>query len=264
MAKQQTSWLKFLFHKSFYKHLLLCTLSIILIVFGVLIYLKIFTNHDNTIQLADYTYVHIDDADSIFNQHSLRYVVIDSIYNLEKEPGVIIDQDPKPGIHVKENRRVYLTVIAKKKKQIAMPDLIDLTHRSAIAKLKAVGLAVGDLSYVPNLAKNAVLKQKINGKDVKVGKFLTVGTAVDLVLGNGLSDVMVELPILEGLTLADARMVLQLSSLNLGLIIYESSVVDSTKAVVYRQRPVVTEERLIKLGKPVDVFLRQAMDEVKE
>ena len=64
---------------------------------------------------------------------------------------------------------------------------------------------------------------------MKVGKFLTVGTAVDLVLGNGLSDVMVELPILEGLTLADALMVLQLSSLNLGLVIYESSVVDSTK-----------------------------------
>ena len=93
MAKQQTSWLKFLFHKSLQAPLL-CTLTIILIVFGVLIYLKIYTNHDNTIQLADYTNVHIDDADSIFNQHSLRYVVIDSIHNLEKEPGVIIDQDP--------------------------------------------------------------------------------------------------------------------------------------------------------------------------
>ena len=122
-----------------------------------------------------------------------------------------------------------------------MPDLIDLTHRSAIAKLKAVGLAVGDLSYVPNLAKNAVLKQKVNGNDVKVGKLLTVGTAVDLVLGNGLSDVMVELPILEGLTLADARIFFAQFT-NLGLIIYESSVVDSTKAVVYRQRLLLPKE----------------------
>ena len=191
-------------------------------------------------------------------------MVIDSIFNKEKEPGSIIDQDPKPGIHVKENRRIYLTIISKKRQKISMPYLIDLTHRSAIAKLKGLGLVVGDLTYVPNLAKNAVLKQKVAGEEVEAGEHILIGTKVDLVLGNGLSEVQVELPFLEGLTYEDAELVLQLNSLNIGLAIFDASVTDSSKAVVYRQRPVAREGRLIKLGRPVDIFLREIPTQIFE
>ena len=229
-----------------------------------LFYLKLYTNHDNIIELPDYTGFYIDDVDSLLKEHSLRYVVIDSIFNKEKEPGSIIDQDPKPGIHVKENRRIYLTIIAKKRKQIVMPYLIDLTHRSAIAKLKGLGLVVGDLNYVPNLAKNAVIKQKVGGEEVDAGEHIPIGTKVDLVLGNGLSEVQVELPFLEGLTYEDAELVLQLSSLNIGLAVFDASVTDSSKAVVYRQRPVAREGSLIKLGRPVDIFLRQPPAQILE
>ena len=258
MSNQYKSWLKFLLSKTFFKQLLIFTIFCGVIILAVLFYLKLYTNHDNTIELPDYTGVYIDDVDSLFLEQSLRYVVIDSVYNKEIEPGSIIDQDPKPGIHVKENRRIYLTIIAKKRQQIVMPYLIDLTHRSAIAKLKGLGLVVGDLTYVPNLAKNVVLKQKVGGKELEAGEYLPVGTKVDLVLGNGLSEVQVELPFLEGLTYEDAELVLQLSSLNIGLAVFDPSVIDSSKAVVYRQRPIAREGRLIKLGRPVDIFLRES------
>ena len=264
MSDQHKSWFKFLLSKTFLKQLLIISVFAGVLMLGVLFYLKLYTNHDNTIELPDYTGVYIDDVDSLLKAQSLRYVVIDSIFNKEKQPGSIIDQDPKPGIHVKENRRIYLTIIAKKRKQIAMPYLIDLTHRSAIAKLKGLGLVIGDLSYVPNLAKNAVLKQKVGGKEVEAGKYLPIGTKVDLVLGNGLSQVEVELPFLEGLTYEDAELVLQLSSLNIGLAVFDASVTDSTKAVVYRQRPAAREGRLIKLGRPVDIFLREPPAQIIE
>ena len=257
MLNQHKSWLKFLLSKTFLKQILVISLFAVILLLGVLFCLKLYTNHNKTIELPDYTGVYIDDIDSLLNEQSLRYVVIDSIFNKEKEPGSVIDQDPKPGIHVKENRRIYLTIIAKKRQQIAMPYLIDLTHRSAIAKLKGLGLVVGDLSYVPNLAKNAVLKQKVRGKEIEAGEYLPIGTKVDLILGNGLSNVQVELPLLEGLTYEDAELVLQLSSLNIGLAVFDSSVSDSSKAVVYRQRPKASEGRLIKLGRPVDIFLRE-------
>ena len=256
MSNQHKSWFKFLLSKTFFKQLLTISVFVGVLLMGVLFYLKLYTNHNNTIELSDYTGIYIDDVDTLLKEQSLRYVVIDSIFNKEKEPGSIIDQDPKPGIHVKENRRIYLTIIAKRQ-LIAMPYLIDLTHRSAIAKLKGLGLVVGDLSYVPNLAKNAVLKQKVAGKEVKAGEYLPTGTKVDLVLGNGLSELQVELPFLEGLTFEDAELVLQLSSLNIGLAVFDASVTDSSKAVVYRQRPVAREGRLIKLGRPVDIFLKQ-------
>ena len=264
MSDQHKSWFKFLLSKTFLKQFLIISVFAGVLLLGVLFYLKLYTNHNNTIELPDYTGVYIDDVDSLLKEQSLRYVVIDSIFNKEKEPGSIIDQDPKPGIHVKENRRIYLTIIAKKRQQIAMPYLIDLTHRSAIAKLKGLGLVVGDLSYVPNLAKNAVLKQKVGGKEVEAGEYLPIGTKVDLVLGNGLSEVQVELPFLEGLTYEDAELVLQLSSLNIGLAVFDASVTDSSRAVVYRQRPVAREGRLIKLGRPVDIFLREPPAQILE
>ena len=83
-------------------------------------------------------------------------------------------------------------------------------------------------------------------------------------LGDGLSEIQVELPFLEGLTYEDAELVLQLSSLNIGLAVFDVSVTDSSKAVVYRQRPVAREGRLIKLGRPVDIFLREPHSQIFE
>jgi beta-lactam-binding protein with PASTA domain len=167
----------------------------------------------------------------------------------------VIDQDPISGSLVKENRRIYLTVVAKRKKQVQMPRLVDLSLRRAVSKLKALELSVGNLSFVPDMAKNAVLKQLINAKEVESGTLLPVGTSVDLVVGNGLSDVMVKLPNLKGLTKEDAEILLQMNSINVGLILYDSSVKDSSTAVVYRQRPSAEEIDLINLGRNVDIYL---------
>ena len=136
-----------------------------------------------------------------------------------------------------------------------MPNLVDLSLRRAISKLKSLDLSVGNLSFVPDMAKNIVLKQFIDDKEIEYGTQIFVGTKVDLVLGDGLSDVMVKLPNLDGLTKEDAEILLQMNSINLGLVLYDSSVNDSTSAVVYRQRPSKEENEMINLGRNVDIFL---------
>ena len=136
-----------------------------------------------------------------------------------------------------------------------MPNLVDLSLRRAISKLKSLDLSVGNLSFVPDMAKNIVLKQFIDDKEIEYGTQIFVGTRVDLVLGDGLSDVMVKLPNLDGLTKEDAEILLQMNSINLGLVLYDSSVNDSTSAVVYRQRPSKEENEMINLGRNVDIFL---------
>ena len=141
-----------------------------------------------------------------------------------------------------------------------MPNLVDLSLRRAIVQLNSLGLIVGELNYVPDMAKNAVLNQKVDGNDIKNGSLLPVGTRVDLVLGNGLSDVQVDLPMLEGLTFEDAQLVLQMSSLNIGIAVFDAAVKDSSTAIVYRQRPVAKEGRMINLGRPVDIFLKTRPD----
>jgi len=195
---------------------------------------------------------------------SLNYVVIDSVFNLEIPPLSVIDQNPKAGSFVKENRRIYLTIISKKKKEVQLPNLVDLTLRRAISKLKSIGLSVGNLTFVPDMAKNVVLEQSVNGVEVESGTYLTVGSSVDLVIGNGLSDVMVNLPDLNGLNKEDAEILLQMNSINLGLVLYDADVRDSSSAVVYRQRPSASENKMINLGRNVDIYLKSPDDNEEE
>ena len=46
-----------------------------------------------------------------------------------------------------------------------------------------------------------------------------------------------------------------MNSINLGLVLYDSSVKDSATAVVYRQRPSSEDNAMINLGRNVDIYL---------
>jgi len=250
------SILNFFFSKLFFKHLFLSLCAVIFFLLSILFYLKIYTNHNNNIVLPSFIGENISDVDSLINSLSLRYLIIDSIYDRNKLPGEIITQDPLPGISVKENRRIYLSIIAENQQKITMPNLIDLTHRSAIEKINSIGFQVGELSYIPNIAKNAVLKRLVNNSNAIIGNDYPVGTKIDLVLGNGLSQTKVELPYLIDLSYNDAELALQLNSLNIGIAVFNTDVLDSNNAIVYKQKPSFKENRFIKLGTDIDIFLK--------
>ena len=256
MENNNPTWLKFLLTKIFYKNFFYSIGFVVILILSVLIFLRFYTRHDKLIELPDLYSMDIYEADSVLKSNSLNYVVMDSVFNLEMPPLSVIDQNPKAGSFVKENRRIYLTIISKKKKEVQLPNLVDLTLRRAISKLKSIGLSAGNLSFVPDMAKNVVLEQSVNGIEVESGTFLTVGSKVDLVIGNGLSDVMVNLPNLNGLTKEDAEILLQMNSINLGLVLYNDNVRDSSTAVIYRQRPTASENKMINLGRNVDIYLK--------
>ena len=255
MENSNNSWLSFFLSKSFYKNLSLSIATSVIVVLSILLLLRFYTRHDDLIELSDFSGMNLNKVDSILNESSLRYVIIDSVFNTKLSSNSIIDQDPLAGSFVKENRRIYLTVVAKSKKQVLMPNLVDLSLRRAISKLKSLDLSVGKLSFIPDMAKNIVLKQFIDNQEIEYGAQVFVGTEVDLVLGDGLSDVMVNLPNLNGLTKEDAEILLQMNSINLGLVMYDSSVKDSSTAVVYRQRPSAEDNAMINLGRNVDIYL---------
>ena len=264
MEDNNKSWLSFITTKTFFKNLSLSLGLGVLIVLSVLIVLRFYTRHDNLIELPNFSGLDIKVVDSVLVEKSLRYIVIDSVFNSELAPLSIIDQDPVAGSFVKEDRRIYLTVVAKRKKQVQVPRLVDLSLRRAVSKLKSLELSVGNLSFVPDMAKNAVLKQLVDGKEIESGILVPVGTNVDLVVGNGLSDVMVNLPNLKGLTKEDAEILLQMNSINVGLVLYDSSVKDSSLAVVYRQRPSADENAMINLGRNVDIYLKPPNNTIDE
>lgn len=219
-------------------------------------YIDFYTLHDVYIVLPDFYGVHINDLDSVCKDLDLRYVIIDSVFNKKVEKGTILEQDPIAGTKVKENRRVYFTINALQNKIVTFPYITDLSLRQAVRKLENLELVVGNLEYKPDLARNVVLSQKVNGIKIKAGQKLFVGTVVDFVIGSGLSDKTTTIPNLIGLTMKNAQTEIKVASLNLGAVIFHEGITDSTTVVVYRQNPKVNEKRKVKLGTSIDIYLQ--------
>ena len=218
-------------------------------------YLGGYTHHGESISVPDLRGLKKERMETFVQDKHLRYAIVDSLFELDKLPGTVIDQDPVPDSKVKEGRTIYLTVNASLPPKVKMPDLIDVSYRQAEAILQTFGLKVGSLIYKPDLAKNAVLGQRYRGSEISSGKEIPKGSVIDLVLGDGLGNTRVPVPDLVGLTKGEALFVLKGSSLNIGTVFYERTTRDSSNAKVYKQSPEASDNAAINQGEAVDLYL---------
>ena len=187
---------------------------------------------------------------------------------MTRKPGTVVEQNPVAGTKVKQNRRVFLTINAQSPKKVQMPDVVGVTLRQAKAILDQQGLIIGVLTFVPDIAVNNVLEQKYKGKTIKPGDMISKGSRVDLVLGRGMMGEQTGLPILIGLTQAEARARLIDASLNLGQVKYDETIKDykdTLNAMVYSQYPAYSRFiaiNPINFGARVDIWLTLNEDRI--
>src|SRR5665647_2654080 len=120
-------------------------------------------------------------------EKDMRVEVFDSVFMADLKKGTVVIQHPEAGLKVKRNRKIFLTMNAINPEKIEMPNLVDLTFKQASAKIESFGLKLGHISYEPNIAVNLVLAQQLHGSPLPPGDSIAKGTAIDLVLGKGLS-----------------------------------------------------------------------------
>lgn len=254
------NFLRFIFSRVFVRHILIAIAVTLFFISSVFVFLRIFTRHGQALSVPDLMGLSLSDADSVLLERELRYQVVDSVYHINAERGSIIDQNPSPAFKVKENRTIFLTINAFNPEIIKMPNLVGVSLRQAGAIIQTAGLKIGRLTYVPDIAVNNVLKQKYRGEEIEEGDSIPKGSAVDLVLGRGLSDDKTAAPNLIGLLFDEAKERIISRYLNLGAVIFDRSfdnAEDSATAFVWKQRPVYNEEEeiLISLGATVDIWL---------
>jgi beta-lactam-binding protein with PASTA domain len=204
----------------------------------------------------------IQKANELAEDMNLRLEITDSVYIISRDPGTIIDQNPTSGTFVKANRRVFITSNAVNPILVEMPNLVGLTLRQAKSTLNLQGFKLGYLLFVPDIAVNNVLEQHYKGDEIEVGKEIPKGSEINLVLGKGLYNEKTVLPRAIGLTLAEARNLLQDASLNIGRFTFDETIidnVDSLQARVYSQYPNYNweTETYINFGSRVDLWLTQ-------
>jgi len=195
------------------------------------------TQHGKLLTIPAVTGKTIDEAKKQLEGQGFDVVIQDSLYIDTMAPLKVIKQIPDADDVVKINRTVYLTINRAVPPQIDMPNLVGLSFRSAAIVLKQYGLKLGDTSFRPSFAKNSVLSQLYKGQEIKPGTKVTMSSTVSLVLGAGISNESMPVPDLIGMTLADARVLMEGLGLDFGPVIPDKDVTDSMSAFVYWQSP---------------------------
>ncbi len=240
------------------KNVLILLILCFFIVAGSLLFLRYYTHHGEALSVPDVRGLKVEEAGKVLQSHKMRFQLTDSVYVASVPPGAIVNQNPEPGFKVKEKRTIFLTINAMSPEKVNMPDVVGVSFRQAKTMLESQGLSIGRLTYVPDIARDNVLKQMYKGKEIRKGTTIVKGSEIDLVLGRGLSDEVTNVPSLMGLSLMDARAHLTKYSLNLGVILYDPSVItsaDSLKAFVWQQNPEPNVGAMLHLGESIDVWL---------
>ena len=246
-------FLRFIKSKYFWIHTGLAIVLSISLLWFILKVINVYTLHGQSIEVPDFSGKHVEELEDYADDYDVTYEVIDSVYDLSLEKGSVIMQDPARGTKVKDDRKVYLTVVAMKAEQVEMPDLKDLTLRQATAMLETYGLRVGKLKYVPDIARNAVLQQKFNGRTIEEGALIEKGSKIDLILGQGEDNEKVEIPEVYGMKQGEAIRTLKANSLNVGKEIFEDGA-DTTVSRVYKLKP--GERSIVTMGTTVDIYYK--------
>jgi beta-lactam-binding protein with PASTA domain len=255
------SFTNFISSKSFIKNFITANLVVAIILFAVYLWMSSYTDHGETIEVPNLNGKNFNQAKSILESLKLRVAIMDSVFDLSKPKGSIIEQNPSNGAKVKENRTVYLTLNAFQAPQVTVPNLKDASLRQAKAIIEVVGLQVGNITFTPDIAKNAILRYSYKGQNVKHGMQVPFGSKIDLTVGNGLNGETIEMPCLFGMKNNEAHNKLKDLSLSLGAEIFDSSVNDSSLARVYKQTPSYTNGAKINKGNTIDLYYTE--DETK-
>jgi beta-lactam-binding protein with PASTA domain len=252
------SFKNFILSKVFFKNLGLAVLIVVGMVIILLIWMNFYTRHGQARPVPDFYGLTMDETAALAKKSKLRFQVIDSVYTTLVPRGCVAEQNPPPGFKVKKRRNIVLTINAFNPEMVAVPNLVDLPMRQAIALIESSGFEMGQLKYKPDLSIDIVLEQMYNNKMISAGDSLQKGSVIDLVLGKGLSNQRTPIPDLVGMNLEPARNKILVSSLNLGTYIYDNSIAseeDTLSAFVYKQNPEYNEDASLQLGSAIYLWL---------
>lgn len=234
-------------------------LSIVL--FGVFLFsLGWLTDHGKAANVPSLTGKSLEEVKRILDSADFEWEIQDSIYVDSIPPLQVVKQFPDADEVVKANRTIFLLVRSVEPPLVEMPNLIGYSFRNAEVVLRTMDLKVGDTLFRPDFARNAVLEQRFSGQVVAPGTKIKKGSAITLVLGDGIGDKPIPVPFLIGLNYQTAKSLLDSAGINVGAIVLDPTVQDTASAFIYKQSPTTADEDglpvSIRPGQLIDIWLQ--------
>jgi eukaryotic-like serine/threonine-protein kinase len=248
-----------IFKKSLLVNILLGIGISLLIVFIFLQTLNFWTNHGEYLRVPEVKGKSLQEATALLEKQGFDVVIQDSVFQDTTAPLAVVKQFPDPDATVKVSRTVYLTINRANAPMIDMPNLVGMSFRNAELELRSKGLKLGDTSYVPDIAKNAVKEQMVDGNSIRPGTKIAMGTEVSLVLGAGIGNEDIPVPDLFGMPYPEAMALLEASGIDIGVVLPDNDLKDTASGYVYWQNPTKYNEEgklnRIRTGQMMDIRL---------
>ena len=253
---------KFITRRPFWLNLLVAILLTVGLLFGALKMLGVITKHGVILTVPTVVNTNTAAAIKLLESKGFEVVIQDSVYTDTAKLGTVLKQFPDGNSTVKINRLVLLTVNRVTLPNIDAPNLISKSQDYAIEIITRSHFTLGDTTFEPSYMKDAVIAQNYNGAKLEPGTKIPYGSKIDIVIGAGLSDRQFQVPILTGLTFAQAKQVL----LDNRLLLASANpcdlsevIKDTANAFVCKQIPPRENEdrsiNYIREGQVVDLFL---------
>lgn len=180
------SFLKFLTSKVFFKQLALAIVAVLVLIFIMLKWLNITTNHGEFVTVPDLKGKSLETVKIELDDKDLVMEIQDSAnFNPNYPKYSVIEQNPIAGAQVKENRKIYLILNPSGYRKVEVPNILKRTFRQAKPQLQALEFKIGEITYIDNIGKDVVLGMKHKGETLEPGTLLPLTSIIDLVLGNG-------------------------------------------------------------------------------
>ena len=158
------------------------SITLLLFTFG---WMKKYTLHGQFISVPDVSGMYEEEAGQALAAVGLKYEVLDYKYDKQMVEGGVIEQKPKPGAHVKDGRKIYLTLNSGKEPMRAVPDVADNSSlRAAESKLRAAGFKLAKTVYIDG-DQDWVYEIRYNGEKIEAGTEIPEGSTLAIVAGNG-------------------------------------------------------------------------------
>lgn len=249
------NFIEFIKTRVFVRHFLLSVALTAVVITLVLTALKWYTHHGESVIVPSLIGLTPEQINQLETTSDIEIIITDSVFDSKLPRGSVIIQDPIAGSSVKRNRKVYLTTVAVMPEKVAMPNLVDLSLRQASATLETYGLKLGKVTYVPDIAANAVLGQFYKNREIEPDFEILKGSVIDLRVGESSGGGRYKLPFLIGKTRQEALNLLNNNLLTIGEEIYEDDA-DPETARVYSQSPSYSQQRMMNVGQPVSLVFK--------
>lgn len=225
---------KFITGKPLWANILIGIGLLLVLFFIFLQSLSWITRHDKTLAVPEVTGKSYDEAKTLLEGQGFDVEIQDTVYNDTAALLSVVKQFPSADTRVKMNRAVYLTINRASAPDIDMPKLVGQSFRSAQITLQQSKLKLADTIYAPYFARDLVLEQQYKGQQIKEGTKIPMGSGIVLVLGQGEGTEQMEVPDMFGLTLNEAKVILESNGLTLGTIQPQGA---DPNGYVYKQDP---------------------------